>query len=276
MKQQVSSAERETPKKRKRSRGPRTSSPLPRQASVVPLNAQDAKASSELFQEALEKKRPKVNRESSVATNSTLAPAASLLETSPASSPPEDLESVVQKLPPSSGSADMDLSDEDVVESKLADVVVRKSPGENGSDEDVTDGEALQNAIKAALEETGAGDNDRAETIDLEIAAEKSLDAEKEPYGAKKGDGIEIIHPPRQGSGASADDAMEVDPSPSEQLEQELQLSRQAGSSQTKRRKRRLVAEAGGRVAGAGWRWKRPWKRGKTYYPEENLESGRV
>ncbi|KAJ6782055.1 hypothetical protein PWT90_03873 [Aphanocladium album] len=49
-----------------------------------------------------------------------------------------------------------------------------------------------------------------------------------------------------------------------------------AASGQTKRRKRRLVAAAGGRVTGAPWRWKRPWKRTKTYHAEENLESGRL
>lgn len=46
-------------------------------------------------------------------------------------------------------------------------------------------------------------------------------------------------------------------------------------SSQARRRKRRLVAAASGRVVPAQWRWKRPWRRGRAMH-DENLESGRM
>ncbi|KAJ6788356.1 hypothetical protein PWT90_07296 [Aphanocladium album] len=226
-----SSVERETPKKRRKSRVPRTSSPLFRQHSVVPLSVQEARASSELFHEALEKNKAKFVRESSAATNATLAPALSLLETPPASSPPEMLETVVQKLPSCSDFPDMGVDDKDTIEEKLPDAV-QKTQGESDLDKAMADHEAVKQVIKAAAEETGGGKNTKKEVIDLQINAEKSLVPKSEPDGPKKNDDIEIVQPLRQGSGSSADDAMVLDTSPSEQLEQEHQLSQQNDSSQ--------------------------------------------
>lgn len=229
-KKRHSSVERDTPKKRRKPHVPRTSSPLSRHGGLEPLSVQEAKASSELFNQVLGKNKPKAARESSPATHATLESAVSLLDNPPMSSPPELLESVVQKLPPSSGSADMSISDSDDAQTRGG---VDKRTAEDEMEDVVAGQDAVLQALKTAVEKKDERNSGaRTETVDLETIAEQSPEREGGPAMAKKDDDVEIIQPQRRGSGASAEDAMELDPGPSEQLEREYQLSQQIDSSQ--------------------------------------------
>ncbi len=231
------SAERETPKKRRKSRGPRTTSPSSRHRMPKPLSMKEARASSELFQKAIQSRKIEPRKEPLPAANAAaLEPAAPLLETSPASSPLENLESVVHKIP-SSGPADMDMIDEDdAAEEALCEnfstahdaTPKRKRDKEERRKAD--DKEGLANTDESAPEKETGKDEAETQAMHVEIAAAKSPQLKTE-LDQTQADGIEIVATPGQGRGASADDAMELDPSPSEQLEQEHQIGQDAASS---------------------------------------------
>ncbi|OAQ96841.1 hypothetical protein LLEC1_03876 [Akanthomyces lecanii] len=228
----ATSAERETPKKRRRSRGPCTTSPSSRQRSFKSLSIGEAKASSELFQKAIKSRKMDTLKGPVPTAHAALEPAAELLETPPASSPPENLESVVQRLPPSSGSADMDLSDgeapEELTTSRDA---LPDGTRDNEERQEDGDNESLMTTDESRVEEKSSKKKDQTETMQLEILAPKTPEPKMCP-DEPKSEHVEAIATPHQGSGASADDAMELDPSPSAQLEHELQLSQQAAISQ--------------------------------------------
>lgn len=107
----AASEEQHAPKKRCTSRGPHTP-PVSRDHNVKPFNIQDARVSSEKLSQALLGSTSGAGREPSPSAEETLQPAPRMLSAPPALSPPEKLSSIVRKIPASSGSADMDLSDD--------------------------------------------------------------------------------------------------------------------------------------------------------------------
>lgn len=232
----ATSAERETPKRRRKSRARCTTSPSSRQGTNKSLSIGEAKASSELFQKAIHSRKMAAPNEPFPIAHSALQPAAELSEKPPASSRLENLESVVHKLRSSSGSADMDMSDDEPpVRDKLT--TARKASPDKRRDKEERqkdDGEeALMTIDEYSVEKESDKGGDQTETMDLEIVAPKTPEP-KMGADEPKAEDVKVVATatPRRGTGASADDAMELDPSPSAQLEHEHQLSQQVASSQ--------------------------------------------
>ncbi|OAA78990.1 hypothetical protein LEL_02476 [Akanthomyces lecanii RCEF 1005] len=230
----ATSAERETPKKRRKSRAPCTTSPSSRLGTSKSLSIGEAKASSELFQRVIQSRKMDNLKEPFPTAHSALEPAAELLETSSASSSPENLESIVQRLPPSSGSADMDMSDDEAAlrgkstTSRDASSEKKRDKEEREQDDDK---KTLKTIDESTFEKKSDKDGDQTEINELDIVAPKTPEPKMGPDEPKSED-VKVVGTPRRGSGASADDAMELDPSPSAQLEREHQLSQQVVSSQ--------------------------------------------
>ncbi|EGX90932.1 hypothetical protein CCM_05088 [Cordyceps militaris CM01] len=222
------SAEHETPKKRRKSRVPYSSSPAQGHRTPKPPRSKEAKASSHELQKVLQSHKAESARVPSSAPHALLEPAAQLLETPPATSPPESLVSVMQKIPPSSGSVEMDLSDGEETPGEKKTAADRAATPREGQDETSDKG------ISAKKEEPAPEKNatePKTPIIDLESAVTETPEPKTtEPADAKAAVVVEIMASPRQGTGASADDAMEIDPtSPSEQLKHEHQKSQARG-----------------------------------------------
>ncbi|KAM3427608.1 hypothetical protein MY4824_009330 [Beauveria thailandica] len=227
------SAERNTPKKRRKPRGHCTTSPSSRpRAPVLSITTNEAKASSQILQKALQSHKMKPGRVPSPVTDATaLESTALVLATPPASSPTENLESVVQRIPASSGSADVDMNDGDAPDvtncekETLATLDATSKVKREKEEREKVDDEA-----EPASEKNAESDVTLAQALSHESMPGNSGKPATEPGDAGDKD-VEIIAAPRQGSGSSPDDAMIVDSSPCKQLKREHELSQVTGGS---------------------------------------------
>ncbi|KAM0740614.1 hypothetical protein ACQRIT_005798 [Beauveria bassiana] len=233
------SAEQLTPKKRRKSRGYGTASPSSRQGPPVPgILMNEAKASSQTLQKALQSHRMKPSGVHSLITNAkALESDTPMLATPPATSPTENLKSVVQKIPASSDSVDMDMSTGDAPDVAICEEetaatfdatpkVEREKEERKGVDDDA----------EPASEKNAESDGTLAQALSHDSVPGNGQKPETGLDDAGNKD-VEIIAAPRQGSGSSPEDAMIVDSSPCKQLKHEHQLSQ-------------LAADAGGSLSG--------------------------
>ncbi|KAM3513766.1 hypothetical protein MY11210_002579 [Beauveria gryllotalpidicola] len=233
------SAERETPKKRRKPRGHRTTSPSSGQRTPGPsISIKEAKASSQKFQKALQSHKMRPERVPSLVTDATaLESAALVLATPPATSHTENLESVVQKIPASSNSADVDMSDGDAPDVAICEEetaathdATPKTKREEEERNEVDDKATMAATNEPAVQKDAESDGTLAQGIKHESVPANSPKPETGLGDARNKD-VEIIAAPRQGSGASPDDAMIVDSSPCKQLKREHQLGQLAAGS---------------------------------------------
>lgn len=128
----------------------------------------------------------------------------------------------------------MDISDDEPpVRDKLT--TTRKASPDKRRDKEERqkdDGkETLMTIDESSVEKKSDKGGDQNGTTELEIVAPKTPEP-KMGADEPKAEDVKVVATPRQGTVASADDAMELDPSPSAQLEHEHQLSQQVASSQ--------------------------------------------
>ncbi|KAM3523192.1 hypothetical protein NHJ13051_005239 [Beauveria bassiana] len=229
------SAEQLTPKKRRKSRGYGTVSPSPRQAPPVDgISMNEAKASSQTLQKALQSHKMKPSGVPSLITNAkALESDAPVLAAPPATSPTVNLKSVVQKISASSGSVDMDMStgdapdvaicEEETAATLDATLKVKCEKEEHKRVDDDAEPASEKNAesngtLAQALSHDSVPGNSQKPETGLDDAGNKD---------------VEIIAAPRQGSGSSPEDAMIVDSSPCKQLKHEHQLSQLVADADT-------------------------------------------
>ncbi|TQV98130.1 hypothetical protein IF1G_03873 [Cordyceps javanica] len=205
------------------------SSPATSHRTGKSMSTNEAKASSEKLQRALQSNNIR-SSVSSPSTNAALEITPLLAETSLTISPPENLESVVRKIPIPSDSTAAEINASEATRAPSSedgatacDAESEKKPKES----------AGKNIMDKTDEPNPARDADKDESKDqetgLSTAAAESRESNRGTTGAAEAEDIELVAESRQNTGATADDAVEIDPSPNEQLEQEHQLSQHAG-----------------------------------------------
>ncbi|KAM3501174.1 hypothetical protein MY10362_005771 [Beauveria mimosiformis] len=227
------SAEGITPKKRRRPRGHCTTSPSSRpRKPVLSIPMNEANASSQILQKALQSDKVKPGQAPSPVTDATaLESTALVLATPPATSPTENLESVVQKIPASSGSADIDMSDDGAPGvAKCEEKTVARLDATPKVKRKTEERKEVDDEAEPASEKNTESDGILAQALNQESVPGNSRKSETKPGDAEDKD-VEVIEAPRQGSGSSPDDAMIVDSSPCKQLKREHELSQVAGGS---------------------------------------------
>ncbi|EJP67332.1 uncharacterized protein BBA_03906 [Beauveria bassiana ARSEF 2860] len=245
------SAEQLTPKRRRKSRGYGTASPSSRQGPPVPgISMNEAKASSQTLQKALQSHKMKPSGVPSLITNAkALESDAPVLATPPATSPTENLKSVIQKIPASSDLVDMDMSTGDAPDVAICEVMTaamldamlgvewekeeHKGVGDDAEPALEKNAEpASEKNAEPASEKNAESDGTLAQALSHDSVPGNSQKPETGLDDAGNKD-VEIITAPRQGSGSSPEDAMIVDSSPCKQLKHEHQLSQLVADADT-------------------------------------------